>query len=191
MLNENLLTRQVEEYISYKRSLGYKIKIEAQELRRFAAYTRSIDYEGSLTSDLAVRWASLKDDYSRFYKARRLETLHTFAKYVFAFDSCAQLPQTEVFGKCHCRVSPYIYTDKEVAIHTFACGTIKRWLEAGDDVNQRLFLLSTYMSHVKPEETLPSKTRRGIFRRLLNFSLFRADATKKRLEGRIRSETGY
>ena len=293
MLNENLLTRQIEEYISYKQSLGYKIKIEAQELRRFAAYTRSIDYDGSLTSDLSVRWASLNDDYSRFYKARRLETIHTFAKYISAFDDCAQIPQTGVFGKCHLRVNPYIYTDEEVALlmdeagkllspdgirsytvstaigllrstglrvseltllksedvrlndgylfirsskfkkdrivplhptvtdeltkyrvfidkkigkrssdcyffvtscghifdirafeyafklirpvlfangplkqnignrnprladfrHTFACGTIKRWLASGEDVNQKLYLLSTYMGHVKPEDT--------------------------------------
>lgn len=291
MLNENLLTRQVEEYISYKQSLGYKIKIESEELRRFAAYTRNIGYEGSLTSELSVQWATLKNNYSQFYKARRLEILHTFAKYVFAFDSCAQIPQTGVFGKCHCRVSPYIYTDKEVSLlineagklfspdgirsytvstaigllrstglrvseltslknedvnliegylfirsskfkkdrivslhpsvtseltkyrdftnkklgikkgapyffvssyghkfntrsfeyafqlirsvivtsdtrkqnvrkprlsdfrHTFACETIRCWLEVGEDVNQKLYLLSTYMGHVKPEDT--------------------------------------
>jgi len=37
--------------------------------------------------------------------------------------------------------------------HTFACETVKRWLETGMDVNQRLYLLSTYMGHVKPEDT--------------------------------------
>ena len=37
--------------------------------------------------------------------------------------------------------------------HTFACNTIKRWHEAGEDVNRKLYLLSTYMGHVKPEDT--------------------------------------
>jgi integrase len=37
--------------------------------------------------------------------------------------------------------------------HTFACETIRRWLESGDDVNQKLYILSTYMGHVKPEDT--------------------------------------
>ena len=37
--------------------------------------------------------------------------------------------------------------------HTFACETIRSWLEAGDDVNQKLYLLSTYMGHVKPADT--------------------------------------
>ena len=116
MLNENLLTRQIEEYIFYKRSLGYKITVEAGELRRFAAFTRTIGYNGSLTAELAMRWASLNAGYSRFYMARRLETVHTFARYVAAFDSDAQIPQAGVFGKCHRRTSPYIYSDEDVSL---------------------------------------------------------------------------
>jgi site-specific recombinase XerD len=116
MPEENKLTRQIEEYIAYKHSLGYKIKIESQELRRFAVFTRNIGYTGSLTSELAMRWSSLNGDYSRLYMARRLETLHTFAKFISAFDPDAQMPQTGVFGKCHSRISPYIYTDEEVSL---------------------------------------------------------------------------
>jgi len=293
MLDENLITKQVEEYVSYKRSLGYQITIEAEELKRFASYTRSIGYEGSLTSEIAVRWASLNKEYTRFYMARRLETVHTFAKYISAFDTNAQIPRLGVFGKSHCRTSPYIYTDEEISLlmeeakklfspdgirsytvstaigllcstgirvseltnlkseevnlidgylfinnskfkkdrlvplhptvvkelagyrdfieeklgqkgageyffvgsygrrfntrsfeyaftlirqalvkggrynpdsggrkprlfdarHTFACETIKLWLQSGEDVNKKLYLLSTYMGHVKPEHT--------------------------------------
>lgn len=288
---ENNITRQVEEYISYKRSLGYKIIIEAQELRRFASYTRDIGYEGSLTADLAIQWASLNPNYSRWYMSRRLETVHTFALYAVSFDSKAQIPQTRVFGKCHGRITPYIYSEEEIHLlmkqaeslfstdgirsmtvctalgllwatgirvseltglmvkdvhydegyifikgtkfkkdrliqlhpsvseklnlylqflakkllkrspeqfffvttcgrdfntrafeyafkqirtcllpqtqsewtgrrprlydirHTFACRTIQRWLDSGADVNQQLYILSTYMGHVKPEDT--------------------------------------
>lgn len=114
MLNSNHITRQIEEYIAYKRSLGYVIKIESQELRRFAKYTRDIEYDGSLTAELAIRWASLDNSFTRKYMARRLETLHTFAVYISAFDSQAQIPQNGVFGKAHLRTSPYIYTDDEV-----------------------------------------------------------------------------
>ncbi|MFC0470053.1 hypothetical protein ACFFHM_05820 [Halalkalibacter kiskunsagensis] len=45
-MNSNLISRQVEEYISFKKALGYQIKIESQELRRFSAYIVSIGYEG-------------------------------------------------------------------------------------------------------------------------------------------------
>lgn len=290
MPHENLITSQVEEYIEYKRSLGYKLSIDAEELRRFATFTREIRHSGSLTSELAIRWAMLKSSYSRYYMATRLKTVHTFAKYVIAFDSNAQLPQLGVFGKVSSRTCPYIYTDEEITLlmaearklfspdgiraytvstaigllratglrvseltllknedvcldkgylvincskfrkdrivplhpsstkelgkyscfiaeklgqrsdddyffvnsygrefnircfeyafqlirpilykdkaddnvphirlydarHTFACETIRHWLESGVDVNQKLHLLSTYMGHVKPEDT--------------------------------------
>ena len=286
MLNSNHITRQIEEYIAYKRSLGYLIKVESQELRRFAKYTRDIEHKGSLTAELAIQWASLDNNFTRKYMARRLETLHTFAVYISAFDAQAQIPQSGIFGKAHLRTAPYIYTEGEVlslmhhagrlyspdgiraytvasAIglmyatgirvseltslkianvrikegyvfinsskfkkdrlvplhytviarlseyrafierkigvkndddyffvtsygrrfntrafeyafqlirplvfcdaerpprlydlrHTFACNTLKRWHETGDDVNWKLYLLSTYMGHVKPEDT--------------------------------------
>lgn len=37
--------------------------------------------------------------------------------------------------------------------HTFATRTIKTWLEQQEDVNAKLFLLSTYMGHMHPEDT--------------------------------------
>lgn len=286
MLQNNRISRQIEDYIAYKQSLGYLIKIESQELRRFANYTMEIEHEGSLTSELAVQWASLNSNYSRKYMARRLETIHTFAVYISSFDCESQIPPTGLFGRAHMRSNPYIYTNDEVeslmdhalmlyspdgirattvstAIgllystgirvseltclklrdadlkegyifinnskfkkdrivplhpsvmfklkeyqsliqgkiggrsqddyffvssygkrfntrsfeyafkqirplalnqvskqprlydlrHTFACNTIKRWYAMGEDVNQRIFLLSTYMGHVKPEDT--------------------------------------
>jgi site-specific recombinase XerD len=116
VLSENLISKQVEEYITYKRSLGFKITVEADELKRFADYTKSIGYEGSLTSELAMSWATLKSDYSRFYMARRLENIHTFAKYIVAFDPDAQLPRLGVFGKSHIRISPYIYSTEDICL---------------------------------------------------------------------------
>jgi site-specific recombinase XerD len=291
MISDNRITKQIEGYIAYKRSLGYQITVEAQELMRFASYTRKINYEGSLTADLAMQWASLDSNYSRWYKSRRLETIHTFAVYAVSFDSEAQIPQTGVFGKCHGRISPYVYTEEEMLVlmkqaqnlfstdgirrmtvstalgllwstgirvseltslvikdvhyndgyifirdtkfkkdrliplhptvaeklrlysqflkeklpnrsddkyffvttcgkrfntrafeyafqqirtcllpsgqdswagrnprlydirHSFACRTIQRWLENGDNVNQKIYILSVYMGHVKPEDT--------------------------------------
>lgn len=286
MLDSNRITLQIDEYITYKRSLGYVIKIESQELRRFAKYTRDVEYDGSLTAELAIQWASLENNFTRIYMARRLETLHTFAVFISAFDAQAQIPQNGVFGKAHLRTAPYIYTDSEVFLlmhhagnlhspdgiraytvataiglmyatgirvtelttlkiadvrmkegclfincskfkkdrlvplhftviaklteyrafiegqigtmnnddyffvtsyghrfntrsfeyafqlirplvfvnaakpprlydfrHTFACNTVKRWYEVGEDVNRKLYLLSTYMGHVKPEDT--------------------------------------
>ena len=37
--------------------------------------------------------------------------------------------------------------------HTMACNTIRRWNEQGLDINAKLHVLSTYMGHVRPEDT--------------------------------------
>ncbi|TRM11472.1 tyrosine-type recombinase/integrase [Lentibacillus cibarius] len=115
-MKSNLISKQVEEYISYKKALGFQIKIESQQLRRFAAYTVSIGYKSSLTKDVAFQWATLKPEYSRWYMARRMETIRTFAKYICVLDPMAQMPPKGVFGKCHGRTPPYIFTEEEICI---------------------------------------------------------------------------
>lgn len=37
--------------------------------------------------------------------------------------------------------------------HTMACNTIHRWMEQGVDVNSNLYILSTYMGHVRTQDT--------------------------------------
>ena len=34
--------------------------------------------------------------------------------------------------------------------HTFACNTILRWNAQGENVNEKLYVLSTYLGHVPP-----------------------------------------
>lgn len=50
---------------------------------------------------------------------------------------------------CNAEKPPRLYDLR----HTFACNTVKRWHEAGEDVNWKLYLLSVYMGHVKLEDT--------------------------------------
>ena len=92
-MSTNLISRQVEEYISYKKGLGYQIKVESEELRRFAAYIETIGYNGSLTKNIAFQWATLKPEYSRWYMARRMETVRTFAKYICVLILWHRYPQ--------------------------------------------------------------------------------------------------
>ncbi|GAA0372577.1 tyrosine-type recombinase/integrase [Alkalibacterium iburiense] len=115
-MTNNLIPRQIEEYISYKKALGYQINIESQQLRRFASYTISVGHKGSLTTDLAFEWATLKPEYSRWYMARRIEIVRTFAKYICVLDSSAQMPPKGMFGDCHGRSTPYIYTEEDLFI---------------------------------------------------------------------------
>lgn len=116
MSNSHRISRMVEDYISFKQGMGFQLKIESAELRRFAAFTRMKNHQGALTVDLALDWASEKLHYTRLYQARRLETVRCFAKYALAFDPETQMPPAGVFGKSHVRTNPYIYSAREVAL---------------------------------------------------------------------------
>ncbi|MFC0472471.1 tyrosine-type recombinase/integrase [Halalkalibacter kiskunsagensis] len=48
--------------------------------------------------------------------ARRMETIRTFAKYICVMDPMAQMPPKGMFGKCHGRTTPYIFTEQEICI---------------------------------------------------------------------------
>lgn len=132
MMANNKISKQIESYIEYKQSLGFQLTVESRELRRFAKYTRDIEHDGSLTVDLAMQWASIDSSHSRWYIARRLETVHTFAVYAASIDPKAQVPQTGVFGKCHGRVAPYIFTEEEIlrlmneSVNLFSTDGIRR-----------------------------------------------------------------
>jgi len=116
MNREHKLTRQIEDFIAFKRGMGFLIIIEAEELRRFGRFARERGHQGALTADLALDWVAASPAYTRWYKARRLETVRTFARFALAVDPETQMPPAGVFGRAHLRTSPYIFTENEVVL---------------------------------------------------------------------------
>ncbi|MDA8193511.1 MAG: tyrosine-type recombinase/integrase [Thermaerobacter sp.] len=108
------ITRQVEAYIAFKRGLGFQLAVEADELRRFAAFARRQHHEGPLTAALALAWAQERPHYTRWYQARRLEVAHRFAVYAQIQDVETEVPPRGTFGSCHGRTTPYLFTLAEV-----------------------------------------------------------------------------
>lgn len=63
------MARRVEEYLAYRRALGYQLKIEGQMLLCFARYADESGHRGPLTTELALRWARLPERRTRLYQA--------------------------------------------------------------------------------------------------------------------------
>ncbi|NLN48739.1 MAG: hypothetical protein GX154_06600 [Clostridiales bacterium] len=64
-----------------------------------------------------------------------------------AFEYAFQLIRPLVFHNA--KKKPRFYDFRQ----TFAYNIVKRWHETGEDVDQKLYLLSVYMGHVKPQNT--------------------------------------
>ena len=69
-MSATTMAARVEEYVAYRRALGYQIRTEAQMLRSFARYADDSGHQGPMTTELALRWARLPERSARLYQAR-------------------------------------------------------------------------------------------------------------------------
>jgi integrase len=116
MKSKTRITEIVQQYLDFRRQLGYQLKIEGEELLRFGRFADKIGHHGSITTDLAVQWATLPEKGSRVYHARRLDMVRRLAKHRALFDPHTEIPVKGLLGPSyHPRPTPHIYTDDEIA----------------------------------------------------------------------------
>lgn len=109
------MSEKVEQYLQFRRGLGYKLRTEGRLLQQFAAFADVADHRGPLTTELAMRWARLPADGDRLYWARRLEVVRCFARHLAITEPNTQVPPRGLLGPAHRRTTPYIYSEAEVA----------------------------------------------------------------------------
>ena len=104
-----------QEYLHYRRQLGFKLQVQGWLLLKFAQYADQSGHRGPITTDLAVQWAKLPPDASAKYHADRLAVVRCFAGYRAMFDARTQIPPPDVLKRPQWRPQPYIYSDVEIA----------------------------------------------------------------------------
>jgi integrase len=105
----------VDEYLDYRRRLGFLLRIEGRMLLAFARYADRSGHRGPLTTELAVRWARLPAGASPLYQARRLEVVRCFARHRAIFDPATEIPPEGLLGSAHRRTAPHIYSEAELS----------------------------------------------------------------------------
>ncbi len=101
------MTEHAQQYLEFKRNLGYQLGVEGKELLLFARYADEMGDEGPVTTEIAVRWAKLPRNADPVYWARRYEVVCRFAKYRFLFDSDTEIPPKRLLGSSKRRLSPH------------------------------------------------------------------------------------
>lgn len=112
-MENNRITKQLKDYLEYKRSLGFKLIHEATVLERFAAYTRSINYDGPLKTDLVLSWVATGVQTDKTM-GRKIEVLRPFSKYIHCFDPESEIINSLIYKNVHERPIPYIYSESDV-----------------------------------------------------------------------------
>ena len=112
---EKTMKELAQEYLAFRRSLGFQLRVEGQQLLKFAEFVDRSDHSGPLTTELALRWACLPTGASPLYRARRLEVVRGFARFRAIFDDGTEIPAQRLLGEAHRRTAPHVYSDGEIS----------------------------------------------------------------------------
>lgn len=109
-----------EQYLAFRRKLGFALHIEGEQLLRFARYAERIGHKGPLTVELAFQWAKLSRGIMISH-ARRLDIVRRFARYLKQSVPQTEVPPEGVLGPSYRRIPPHIYSEEEVSALMEAC----------------------------------------------------------------------
>ena len=114
MRSQKSMVSLVQEYLDFRRSLGYELYIPGQLLMSFARYADKTGHRGPLTANLIIQWVNLSKGAEPSYLARRFQFVRDFAKYRALSDPATEVPSPGIVGKPERRKPPHIYSDKEI-----------------------------------------------------------------------------
>ncbi len=114
MTVQKTISMLVEDYLTYRRKLGFKLPIEGSLLLQFGKWFDETGYTLPLTTEVALEWAQLPRGTTRRYHARRLIMIRNLARYLFAMDPATEIPPTGLLGSLHHRPPPFIYSPKQI-----------------------------------------------------------------------------
>jgi integrase len=109
----NTLRHSVQEYLTMRRSLGYKLQDAGKRLLDFVTFMD--EHRASyITHSLALAWAKQPPDVQPSEWARRLSYVRGFARHRSATDPRTQIPVAGLLPYRPKRAQPYFYSDKEI-----------------------------------------------------------------------------
>ena len=118
------MQERVAFYLSCRRQLGYALRIEGEQLQRFARYADTRQHHGAITVELALSWACASKRSGPIGRARRLGIVRTLAKFCAGFEPETEVPPPRLLGPAHRRLTPHIYTGEEMAQMLEAAGEL-------------------------------------------------------------------
>lgn len=123
------LSSHAADYLELRRALGFKLAKEGRLLPDFAVFAEAAGAH-TVTIDLAVRWAAKPDGTSPVWAAQRLSMVRGFARYLQTVDPDAQVPPAGLLPARTRRVTPYIYSDADIAALMTAARALRNLLKA-------------------------------------------------------------
>lgn len=109
----NTLRQAVDDYLTLRRNLGFKMQEESKALPDFIAFMEK-NNATYITQLLALEWAQQPKHVLPSYWAKRLSMVRVFARYRCATDPRTEVPPAGLLPFKPKRAKPYLYTDDEI-----------------------------------------------------------------------------
>lgn len=109
----NTLRQALQEYLSLRRGLGFKLREAGKALHDFVTFMeqRRADY---VTHELALAWAQQPSNVQSTHWAQRLCFVRGFARHRSATDPRTQIPPPGLLPFQPKRARPYLYSDEAI-----------------------------------------------------------------------------
>ncbi|GBE23421.1 MAG TPA: hypothetical protein ENH00_09620 [Actinobacteria bacterium] len=124
------LTGALTDYLSLRRSLGYKLERGGRVLSEFVDYLEATGAE-TVTVEAAVAWATLTPNPESSWRAQRLGLVRGFARYLHVtVDQRHQIPPAGLIPRGRGRPAPCLFSHDDVARLMAAARTLSSPLRA-------------------------------------------------------------
>lgn len=104
----------LDDYLSVRRALGYKLRRAEKLLADFIDFVDGIGSD-RITIDLAVSWATQPAGADASWWAARLSVVRGFATYLHILDATTEVPPPDLLPRRSHRAVPYLYSDEDIA----------------------------------------------------------------------------
>src|SRR4051812_4022440 len=122
------LEQALNDYLSGRRALGFKLAENGRLLPDFVAYLEAAG-ASTVTTELAVAWATQPTGCTPGWWARRPATARGFARHLKAIDP-TKIPPSGALPPPSRRAAPYLYSDADVAALMAAARALRSPLRA-------------------------------------------------------------
>jgi integrase/recombinase XerD len=108
------LQKHLEDYLSFRQALGYKLRTHRSSLRGFVNFAAA-KKATSISTQLALAWAMKPSSADPKWWAYRLRMVHHFALFVRGRDHACEVPPLKLLPYSHLRPKPYIYSEEQIS----------------------------------------------------------------------------
>lgn len=124
------LHQRIADYLTTRRTLGYKLERHERLLGQFADYLTEIG-ASHITVEAAVAFATSPEQASAPWAAERMSIVRGFASWLVAYDPATEIPPQDVIPsqRPH-RAVPYLYSDDDILALMAATATIRSGFRA-------------------------------------------------------------